>query len=235
MNDHQPFDANVDIPDETLQAWSRLPAESWAALDAIIVASDAERGHHPAGETFLIVSGIHGIMREMADGRQSVCALAFPGDYLDMRRVEHEQEGSLVTLAPGRLLEIDAERLDALIVQDSDIADLLLTLTREAFARSQDHCADLATKTPLELLASALLELRRQHIEREQDQFTLAIRRGDLAQYLGIKPETVSRGFRQLRTEGFLDAGGNGQISILNMPGLRMLASGGRPRRSTRS
>ncbi|MEL7349462.1 MAG: helix-turn-helix domain-containing protein [Pseudomonadota bacterium] len=215
-------------------AWRRLPASSQRALDAICMPLRAHRGDSPTDDVVIVRSGAFGTLRETADGRRSLTCLALPGDFLDFRRRERQRQGRLLTLAEGVLLVPDVPALDALCQRDVAITTLLFDLMREAFTRARDHCTDIAIKTPLERLAAALLECRRRLHNPPLDQFALPLRRGDLAEYLGLKAETVSRGFRTLREEGFIAPESAGRISILNLPGLRQLANGGRPRRSTR-
>lgn len=215
-------------------AWRSLPPSSQRDLGAICTPHHTRRGESPPSDVLIIVSGVYGTLREMADGRRTLSALALGGDFLDFRRLERQRQGSLLTLADGEVLVPDIEALDRLIWRDAAVATAILHITRDAFARARDHCTDVATKTPLERLASALLELRRRLSGPPSDRFSLPLRRSDLAEYLGLKPETVSRGFRTLREEGFIEAENSGLITFVNVPGLRMLANGGRPRRSTR-
>lgn len=60
---------------------------------------------------------------------------------------------------------------------------------------------------------------------------TLAMGRGDVANYLGLEPETVSRALTQLEREHLIGRNGWGEIDILDGAGLidraRILASDG--------
>lgn len=63
-------------------------------------------------------------------------------------------------------------------------------------ARPNDHIADLAAKTPLERLASVLFEFGRwpdsDLSEKGEPIVRIPIRRTDIADYLGMTPETLN-------------------------------------------
>ncbi|MGI9503239.1 MAG: Crp/Fnr family transcriptional regulator [Geminicoccaceae bacterium] len=101
-----------------------------------------------------------------------------------------------------------------------------------------DHIADLAAKTPLERVASVLFEFRRwpegQVSGRDQPVVRIPMRRTDIADYLGMKPETLCRAVRSLEQERLIRTLDADRILMADVIGLRRIANGGRPRRSTR-
>lgn len=61
------------------------------------------------------------------------------------------------------------------------------------------------------------------------------IKRTAIVDYLVMTPETLSRAARCLEREDLIRTLGNNQILMVDVIGLRRIANGGRPRRSTRS
>ena len=106
-------------------------------------------------------------------------------------------------------------------------------------ARMRDHITDLAGKTPLERLSSVLFEIRRwpenKDPRADPSAVRLLIQRMDIAAYIGVKPETLSRAFKQLERERLIHLSQADQVTLLDAPSLRRIANGGRPRQSTRA
>jgi hypothetical protein len=55
----------------------------------------------------------------------------------------------------------------------------------------------------------------------------IPIRRCDVAEYLGLQPETVSRGFRELRTRKIVKFRSSSIIEITRLPDLKRIVNGG--------
>ena len=92
--------------------------------------------------------------------------------------------------------------------------------------------------TPLEKLATILLEfsgwskpMKRKSLEHV---VPIPIARTDIAQYMGLKPETVSRAIARLEKERVIEIAGRNNIAILKPVELREISIGGRPRQRPR-
>lgn len=230
-------DPNADL--DGTQLWSDL--SQGAALE---LASSAERLHIARGEDIptdigIVIGGIVGVRRLYSDGRHLYCALFHRGDLFDVRREERKRQGLLLAVTETQVLCLEDAALKASARAHPDLAELMVRQLREQSARLRDHCADLAFKTPVERLASAILEFRRWPEVREEGEcdgvgmlIRLPVTRADIASYMGLKPETVSRALKQLARDGIIRKAGPRSLEILNLPSLRMAANGGRPRGS---
>jgi len=92
-----------------------------------------------------------------------------------------------------------------------------------------DHSADLGKKQALEKLASFIFECHyRQAGDKSlNDTVKIPIRRCDMAEYLGLQPETVSRGFRELQDRKIINFLNSSNIEITRLPCLKRIANGG--------
>ena len=185
-----------------------------------------------------VLRGTFGVRRTLADGRRSLCVIFKERDLVDLRRDERQRQGKLVALATSRFLAVEPACFEDCVETHLGGADALQRHHRELLARMRDHAADLVSKTPMERIASILFEFRRWPRVGEVDNGTLIIRlpinRLDIAEYIGLKPETVSRAIRQMESEGLISLPSAHTVAILDVPMLRQLANGGRPRRTTR-
>lgn len=139
-------------------------------------------------------------------------------------------------MTESRFLALDEAVCEACIANHPDVSSAFITQLREQFARLRDHATDLGFKTPFERLASVLFELRRWPgatlDEQGADTVRIPVRRSDIANYIGIKPETVSRAIRQLEQERLIGLPCGDRVVLADIPSMRRLANGGRPRQS---
>lgn len=197
-----------------------------------------ERGEHVASSVGMVQSGAFAVEQLTADGRRVLCALFHAGDLVDVRRHEHRQPQVLTALTKSTFVEFDEERFDSCIAINSDMAKWANSQLCEQTARLRDHALDLACKTPTEKVASVLFEFRRwpQCLGRldSSDVVYLQIARRDISDYIGIRPETLSRCLRALESGHLIRILSRRRILLSNVASLHYLASGGRPRHSTR-
>ena len=87
----------------------------------------------------------------------------------------------------------------------------------------------LGRKTARERLASFLMMQSRQGSPcgHPRARFSLPMTRGDIADYLGLTIETVSRTLTKLRTEGMIDIPSSTEMVIRHRMALETLAGGG--------
>ncbi|MHA1554497.1 MAG: Crp/Fnr family transcriptional regulator [Alphaproteobacteria bacterium] len=177
-------------------------------------------------------SGVLAVERRIADGRRVLCVLFKQGDLIDLRRSERLPQGQLLALTPATFLAFDETRFDAYLSTCSDTATIVQDQLREHTARMRDHAVDLACKTPTERTASVLFEFKRWPPVYEDDSFRLPIRRRDISDYIGVRAETLSRCMRSLESERLISFLSPRQVRLTDIPTLRRIANGGRPRRS---
>lgn len=155
----------------------------------------------PADRVYQLISGALRTCRILRDGRRQIEIFHFAGDIFGLEsgatyRVAAETlSPSLVRATPRRALELQAR-------QGGDMARRLLQLTAESLRRSQDHVLMLGRRAASERVAALLLDLA----ERTGSEALLDVpmTRQDMADYLGLTIETVSRTFTQFQHEGLI-------------------------------
>ena len=227
---------NRSLPDRP--PWNRLSQSSSLNLLQDAREVDLLRGDPVPADLGIVISGCCAIERGLYDGRRVLCALFHEADFVDLRRTERLRQGRLIALSGVRFLKLDDVQLDACAAGCSDVAQALLTQMRMHLNRMQDHATDLISKTPFERLASILFEFRRwpgaTARQGEGDSVRIPIRRTDIADYIGVKPETVSRAIRQLEREDLIGIPETDRILFADRASLQRIAEGGRPRQSRR-
>ncbi len=133
-------------------------------------------------------------------------------------------------LEPAQVCEVPLESLDEVCRAVPGLQTQLLRVIGRRIGRDQDHLAMLGRRQAQERIAMFLngLSERYRILGRSPLEFTLPMSREDIARYLGLVIETVSRGFTRLQEDGLIKVRGR-QLRILDLPGLEAIASGPTP------
>jgi CRP-like cAMP-binding protein len=145
--------------------------------------------NEPADYLYKVVTGAVRTYKVLADGRRQIGAFYLPGDVFDLETgAEHSFSAEAITDA--KILVVKRSALVALAERDNDVARQLWTMTGEELRRVQDHIL-LLIKTAKERVVGFLLEMARR--VPGGNQVELPMSRQDIADYLGLTIETVSR------------------------------------------
>ncbi len=155
----------------------------------------------PAEYVYKVVSGTVRTSKILADGRRQVGSFYLIGDIFGLE-VDEEHTFSAEAITDSRVLVIRRSALIALAARDSDVARELWTLTGRELARVQDHIL-LLVKTAQERVVGFLLEMADR--ARAGDALELPMPRQDIADYLGLTIETVSRTLTMLEHDGAIE------------------------------
>jgi CRP/FNR family nitrogen fixation transcriptional regulator len=147
-----------------------------------------------ANYLYKVVSGAVRTYKALEDGRRQIAAFYVPGDVFGFEtRDQHTL--SAETTAQSKLLLINRRALVALAARDNDIASQLWTLTSLELRKVQDHVLSFA-KPARERVAGFLVEMAQRLSTNEEVE--LPMKRQDIADYLGLTIETVSRSLTNL-------------------------------------
>ncbi len=180
-----------------------------------------------ATHVYWVESGHVCIYRMVADGRRQVLDFAYPGDIIGLgagpRHATNAQATTSVRLrcVPIRVLH-DVVRSDARIG-----TKLYEALSQELFA-ARELLFTVSQKTAVERLAGFLVALshRNEHRGETAHELVLPMTRADIADFLGLTIETVSRTFTKFRLDGLIDIEQCILVTILDPKGLDAVANG---------
>ena len=157
-----------------------------------------------ADMVYRVVSGAVRTTRLLSDGRRQIGDFYYPGDLFGLEsggehRFSAEALGDVVVMAIKR---------SALVHHGEDgvrMERLIWAATARELHRTQDHLMLLGCKNACEKVAAFLLDIA----DRTRDELgVLAMGRQDMADYLGMTIETVSRMLRQLQDDGLVEFSG---------------------------
>jgi CRP/FNR family nitrogen fixation transcriptional regulator len=170
---------------------------------------------------YKVVKGTVRTYKVLKDGRRQIGAFYLPGDMFGLESgIEHASSAEAITNAT--VLVIRRSALTALAARDNSVARQLLAMTGRELARVQNHIM-LLIQTAQERVASFLLEMT----DRAQghDELELPMSRQDIADYLGLTIETVSRTLTQLENSAAIALPSSRRIVLRNRGALRRLNS----------
>lgn len=175
-----------------------------------------------------VSAGVLSLQHLLSDGRRVIGALFMRGDILDLRTASSRKAGYLAALSNASLCLLSPRVFDEVLANNPRARIVAWEgLNAQAFS-AINHASDLAKKQALEKLASFIFECRHRTSGNQGDLVKIPIRRRDLAEYLGMQPETVSRSFKELESLGVLKVTDLSTVQILLLAVLRRIANGDR-------
>jgi len=177
----------------------------------------------PAREVYNVTGGALKLVKLLADGRRQIMGFVLPGDFLGIS-LGGAHAFSAEALEPTQMCRFSRARF-------ADFADSHSTLEREVYrlaahelAAAQAQMLLLGRKSALERVVSFLLDLaERQKQRRFVD---LPMSRTDIADYLGLTKETVSRVLAQLKSRRLVRLEALNRIELLDRAELADIAEG---------
>jgi len=155
----------------------------------------------------------------MPDGRRQIGAFHLPGDIFGLENGPVHRF-TAEAIVPTKVCLVKRESLEREANIDPAILRLILTLTTDYLRHAENHLLLLGRQTAPERVGAFLIEM---HARMALvGVIVLPMSRRDIADYLGITLETVSRSFSNFQRKGylkFLDQTQR-QIAITNAAGL---------------
>ena len=158
---------------------------------AMVFPRDAEiyRENSPATYLYKVISGTVRTFKTMRNGRRQIRAFYLPGDIFGVETgPEHAFCAEAITDA--KVLVIERKAVVALAARDHDVAHQLWSLTSRELKHARNHVL-LLIQSAQERVAGFLLEMADR--VPAGDEIELPMPRQDIADYLGLTIETVSR------------------------------------------
>jgi CRP/FNR family transcriptional regulator, nitrogen fixation regulation protein len=148
----------------------------------------------PADYLYVVQSGYVRTSMILSDGRRQISAFYLPGEVFGFE-ADEEHSLSAEALAPTVVRMVKRSAINARSARDITLLNQLVKLTATELQRAQGHIL-LLIKSAQERVAGFLLEMAsRAHTMSEIE---LPMSRQDIADYLGLTIETVSRTLTQL-------------------------------------
>ena len=219
--------ASLALPQDLfLDVFANAPLRELAPGEVLIGAGA------PADQVFNILSGVLMVSRTGTDGRRQVLSFLFRDNFVGLTasdtyffRVE--------AVTPARVACCARRTLDERLATDPAAERAFINMIFRVLEDMLDVVYSLGQRTAVERTAVFLLYLR--HWDRlthgivdDQDarlsSVSVPMSREDIADFLGLKKETVSRSFKALEERGLVRREAKHRVRILDVERLRQLA-----------
>jgi CRP/FNR family transcriptional regulator, nitrogen fixation regulation protein len=177
--------------------------------------------NEPADYLYKVVSGTVRTYKVLVDGRRQIGAFHLPGDIFGLETGD-EHSFSAEAITDCKIIVIRRSAVIALAAKDNDIARQMWALTARELHRVQDHIMVLI-KSAQERVASFLLEMADRASGTGAVELTMS--RQDIADYLGLTIETVSRTLTQLEKAAAIAVPTSRRIVLRNRSALTRLTA----------
>lgn len=169
---------------------------------------------------YRVVSGAVRTIRFSADGRRQILAFHLPGDVFGF---EPGAKHTLSAEAVGEAAVSMVRRslIDSAASEDIAAAKALLTLMQRELQATQEHALVLGRKGAGERVAAFLLHLADR--VTSSCEIDLPMSRADIADYLALTIETVSRAFTAMERDHTIELPSSRHVVVRDRAALEML------------
>lgn len=178
-----------------------------------------------------VISGVVKLTKTLCDGREQIVGLLFASDFVG-RAYRPENQFSAEAATNTELCCIPRSRFERLLGKHPDLERRLFQHTLNELDCCRDWALLLGRKSAEEKVASFLTMIARRvpnigcahSDELKVTRFELPLTRADMADYLGLTIETVSRQITRLKTKGLIALDANREIVVPDIDKLSELA-----------
>jgi CRP/FNR family transcriptional regulator, anaerobic regulatory protein len=171
------------------------------------------RDESPATNVFIIAEGVVKAFKDMPSGRRWVTAFLYPADVFGLaENGRYIRTAQAITRAT--LYQFSLDVLIEALKNDGELQFKFLCKLTHELREAQRQGITIGRRDAVGKLAMFIRELERQHGESRD--IDLPMSRSDIASYLGLSLESVSRASRALERRGVLSFPGRHVVRILD-------------------
>lgn len=159
--------------------------------------------YSPASHVFNLASGIALIERISSSGRRQVLAFIFPGDFVGLTHSDQYEYG-VKCLTETTAYAFKKSEFRRLAEETAQLKKNVSDIGANVLGRALDQVFILGQKKAEERLCFLFLQLLERLPSATADSIHLPMTRQDMADYLGLTVETVSRALAKLKNEGVI-------------------------------
>ena len=178
----------------------------------------------PVDHAYKIVSGVVRLCKHLPDGRRQIAQFLFPGDYFSFVTIG-DHGFSAEAVVNVSLLSFSQERIERLCQDNPSLRSRLFQMLSQRVCDIQNHLTVVGRQTAKERVAAFLLLLA-DRLDAGGTSTNVPMNRQDIADYLSLTMETVSRTLSRLKTERVIAIPNQHRLELKDVDALRALADG---------
>jgi CRP-like cAMP-binding protein len=181
------------------------------------------RAGAPADSVFVIAEGVAKSYRDLASGRRRIAAFLFARDLFGLAEAGH-YVNTVQTITPVRVYQIGVDALTELFRRQPDIELQFLCKVVHVLRETQHHAIIIGRRDAAGRLAMLLRLLQKESLARGRRDIALPMSRSDIANYLGLSVEAVSRASGRLERQGIVEFLGR-EVRVIDRQRFEALAA----------
>jgi CRP/FNR family transcriptional regulator, anaerobic regulatory protein len=219
LNTTAPADEPI-LTDHQRQELARIGTRlKWSARTVIYREDD------PADSVFAIIEGVLKSYRELPSGKTTVSAFLFPRDLFGLAE-RGRYVNSIQSVTRVTLVQLPLETLVPLVMHDPELQFQFLVKVVHELRESQRRAILVNRRDAAGRLAMFLTMMRAHHQATDGDRdVPLPMSRTDIANYLGLSREAMSRAAKLLQRRGIVRFPNRHVAQIVDAPRLASLAA----------
>ena len=166
----------------------------------------------PADYIYQVIEGSVRTYKLLSDGRRQIGAFHLPGDIFGLEN-GHLHRFTAEAIVNTTVGLVRRESLEREARNDPAMVRNLLKMTTDNLQHVENHLLLLGRQTAPERVAAFLIEMNGR--QKSAGAVALPMTRRDIADYLGLTIETVSRALRAYQRKGYVEVGGPMQRDIV--------------------
>jgi CRP-like cAMP-binding protein len=212
---------------ESIELLSETQRQQLLRFASVLVLTPRQivyRAGSPADSVFIIGEGVVKSFRDLPSGRRRIAAFLFARDLFGLAEAGR-YVNTVQTITPARIFQLEVNRLTELFRRDAELEFQFLCKTVHVLRESQHHNIIVARRDAVGRIAMLLRLLEKQSATRWQGDLEIPMTRSDMANYLGLSLEAVSRASRRLERQGIVDFRDRHKARIVDRQRFEALAS----------
>ncbi|HUC60504.1 MAG TPA: helix-turn-helix domain-containing protein [Alphaproteobacteria bacterium] len=180
-----------------------------------------------AENVYELMSGMVKLFKLLPDGRRQITGFLWSGDIMGVAHSELYLYGA-EAITDVVLCRYPRARFDDLVDQVPGLGRRVLKVIARELSAAQEQMLLLGRKTAVEKIASFLLDMAERQLEQLETRGCVLVPMGrsDIADYLGLTTETVSRTLTKLKQDHVIALPSPARVTVENRDRLAELAAG---------
>ena len=171
---------------------------------------------------YKVISGVVRVCKFLSDGRRQIEAFHVAGEVFGFE-LGNERMLSAEAVSDCTLVSYRRRNVEMLAQKDETVTRHLFQYAMKSLAQAQSHSLMLSRRGAAEKVASFLLSWATHFADKRA--ITLAMTRQDIADYLGLTIESVSRSLSQFERDGLIALPNTRDVRLKNIEALEYLAA----------
>ncbi len=160
------------------------------------------------------------LFKHTKEGKEQILHILSEGDFFAELSLFEEEElpFSVEAMTPVYLCTLHKQDLDIILKKHPEIAIKILQVVGKRLAKVENRIQNMATNNVDARIIDLLFELKDKHGIKKKNyiEIALPLTREEMANYIGVTRETISRKLSKFQQEGWIEIVGNKKIYLLD-------------------